>query len=36
MEGILAGVFPKDCPYVRNLKNYEEPWFYRLLRDKED
>ena len=33
MEGILAGVFPKDCPYVRNLKNYEEPWFYGHLRD---
>ncbi|WP_017981053.1 CxxCxxCC domain-containing protein [Methanocaldococcus villosus] len=32
LEGILAGVFPKDCPYVKNLKNYEEPRFYRFLK----
>ncbi len=36
MEGIMAGVFPKDCPYVKDLKNYEEPWFYRLLREEEN
>ncbi len=34
IEGILARVFPKECPYVRNIKNYEEPHFYKYLREK--
>ncbi len=32
MEAIMAQALPKDCPYVRNLKNYIEPKCYELLR----
>ena len=35
IEGILAQAFPKDCPYVKNLKNYKEPKCFKILRDFE-
>ncbi|WP_456419346.1 YcgN family cysteine cluster protein [Methanocaldococcus infernus] len=36
LEAILAHVFPKDCPFVRNIENYEEPNFYKYLREKKE
>ncbi|ABR57066.1 conserved hypothetical protein [Methanococcus aeolicus Nankai-3] len=35
IEGILAQAFPKDCPYVKDLKNYSEPNCYKIIRDFE-
>ncbi|MDK2790646.1 MAG: uncharacterized protein PWP15_1153 [Methanothermococcus sp.] len=33
MEAIMVSALPKDCPYVKNLKNYEEPKFYNIVRN---
>ncbi|AEH07203.1 hypothetical protein [Methanothermococcus okinawensis] len=35
MEAIMAQALPKDCPYVKNIKNYKEPKCYEILRNYE-
>ena len=35
IEAIMAQALPKDCPYVKDLKNYIEPRCYEILRNYE-
>ena len=36
IEAIIAQALPKDCPYVKDLKNYIEPRCYEILRNYEE